>query len=387
MKTVVKRRDFGKNGIAVSEISFGAMNLRRLKTIDEAMIILNYVIDQGINLIDTARAYNGENESGEFVESEVLVGKALGAREDIDEPIVVITKGHGYTMPELDEELHLSRSKLGIEGKGDLNINGTPIKLVYLFHGLKADRWAVMKESGVLKRILELKEEGLITYAGFSSHYKDGVEIREAIESGVFDVVELPYNVYSRSMCDEGLLKLAYDKGIAIINMKALNGNGMVPIREMLGDNMAITTKDMIKFCLSNPYISTIDAGAINPQQFKDDIDASLEDELTENDIKNLIKTAEKLTPYIKDVCRECMHCLEKFECPQGIHFPTALALYARWSVAGVLGREQLSFKDEYEAMELDASVCIECGECIPWCEYHLEIPEMMKNTHAALSR
>src|SRR5665647_16722 len=103
MKNEIKRRQFGKTGLYVSELSFGAMNLRLLDTIEQASDILDYALDQGINLIDTARAYKGENKSGQLVESEVLVGNAIRHRTDLEEPIVVITKGHGYT-PEAFEE-------------------------------------------------------------------------------------------------------------------------------------------------------------------------------------------------------------------------------------------------------------------------------------------
>lgn len=54
----VKRRPFGNMGLDVSEVSLGAMNLRMLNTIEEAEEMVNYTLDQGINLIDTARVYN-----------------------------------------------------------------------------------------------------------------------------------------------------------------------------------------------------------------------------------------------------------------------------------------------------------------------------------------
>lgn len=63
------------------------------------------ILSQGVNLIDTARAYNGINGHGEFVESEVLVGNAIRRRSDLDEPIVVVTKGHGHTPSQFDEDL------------------------------------------------------------------------------------------------------------------------------------------------------------------------------------------------------------------------------------------------------------------------------------------
>lgn len=93
---------------------------------------------RGINLIDTARAYNGENGQGQMVESEILVGNAIRNRTN--------------------------------------------------------------RNSGVLDKAQKLKDEGVINYIGFSSHYYDTREIKDALDTGIFDVVELPYNIFNRSL-------------------------------------------------------------------------------------------------------------------------------------------------------------------------------------------
>lgn len=388
MKSLIKRRRFGKTGLRVSELSFGAMNLRRLDTTEEAYKTLNYVLDQGINLIDTARAYNGENGSGEMVESEMLVGNAIRRRTDLDEPIVIVTKGHGYTLEELDNNLTTSRSKLGIEGYHNLKIGNNNIKLVYFFHGINKDRWQIMKNSGVLEKAKELKEQGLINYIGFSSHYGDGNEIKEAIDTGIFDVVELPYNVFNRSLGEDGTLDLLdyiHKKDVGIINMKAFNGNGMPALYNMLKEYMTIDYDVMLNFCLSNNNISCVDAGAMYVEQFEQDIKVALGNRMTEEERDAYKEEANKIAPHLNHVCRECMHCLEKFECTQGIHFPSVLALHARYEVAQKLGKDTSQMIEQYSNLSLDAEACIECGLCVPWCEYKLNIPEMMKKAHEEL--
>lgn len=152
-KPAIRRRDFGKTGLRVTELGFGAMNLRLLDTLDEAYEIVGYVLDQGVNLIDTARAYNGKNKQGSLVESEVIVGNTIRQRTDLFEPIVVVTKGHGYTLGALEEDLATSLRKLGISGKGHLTIGGNAVKLVYFFHGINRQRWDTMRQSGVLERV------------------------------------------------------------------------------------------------------------------------------------------------------------------------------------------------------------------------------------------
>ena len=151
MQTKVKRRPFGNTGLYVSEVGLGAMNLRMLDTVDQAFEMVNYALDQGINLIDTARAYKGVNGEGVTVESEDIVGRTIAARTDIDEPIVIVTKGHGYTPEAFDEDLDTSLRTLGVKktDKG-LFIGSTEVKIVYFYHGIMLERWESMKKSGAL---------------------------------------------------------------------------------------------------------------------------------------------------------------------------------------------------------------------------------------------
>ena len=365
------------------------MNLRMLETKEQAYEILNYVLDQNINLIDTARAYNGTNSSGETVESEVLVGEVIRQRQDLQEQIVIITKGRGYTVAALDEELATSRSKLGIEGKGDLHIGKNPVKLVYFYHGINDERWESIKTSGALERMQAVKQEGLINFIGFSSHYGSVKEIKEAVDTGIFDVVELPYNIFNRVLGEDGeidLLKYCYERGVGIINMKAFGGNGMVPIFDSLQSYVDINHAKMLNFCLSNPYISTVDAGARYVEEFAVDLDVASEPRLTTTELGRLRVEADKIAGDLKHVCRECLHCLEEFECPEGLDFPRILALYSRYRIGERLDKDTSELHEAYQQLELDAEACIECGKCVPWCEYELDIPQMLKAAHEQLS-
>ncbi|NLT96477.1 MAG: hypothetical protein GXW85_13295 [Clostridia bacterium] len=387
MKSLIKRRELGNTGLYVSELSFGAMNLRKLETEEEALDILNYVLDQGVNLIDTARAYSATNSQGRLMESEVLVGKGLKNRNDLKEPIVIVTKGHSYTPEELEENLFTSRTKLGVEGKGDLKIGNNAVILVYLFHGLNEERWATMQNSGVLKKVQEYKREGIVNFIGFSSHYGDTVEIKKAVDTGLFDVVELPYNIFNRSLGEDGelnLLKYIHDKEIGLINMKAFNGNIMPAIYNVIKDFISIDYPTMLNFCLTNPYISTVDAGAMNVEQFAQDVKVAAGPRLTQEEITKFKQEADKISSLLENICRDCLHCVEKFQCSAGIDFPAIMALYSRYTVSEKLGRDVTEFKERYKEFALNASDCIQCGQCVPWCEYKLNIPEVLREAHQA---
>ena len=390
LKTNVKRRPFGKNGIEVSEVSLGAMNLRMLKDVDLARKVVNDVLDQGINCIDTARGYNSDAGSVPMIESEVIVGEILSARADIDEPIVVITKGHGYTPESFLQHLDESTQRLQVKQRdGKLYIGRTEIKLCYLLHGIKSDRWGVISTSGVLDYAKKLQAEGRFNFFGFSSHYGDADVIKTAIESGKFNMCEMPCNVYNTALAGGGavdLFKLAYDHGMGVVNMKAYNGNGSVAIFKQLKDLTGIGYVEMTRFCLSNPYISTIDAGVRSIQEFLENAKASGMPALTEAERAEIRDRASRVAPHLNKVCRECMHCLEKFECPQGVNFPQMLGVHGRYLVSKSLGFDTSAYKAEYAEAAGENNACERCGQCLPWCEYHLDIPELLAQASADLA-
>ncbi|HHW08351.1 MAG TPA: hypothetical protein GXX29_00090 [Firmicutes bacterium] len=384
----LKRRKFGATGLQVTELSFGAMNLRLLDNATEGYQLVNYVLDQGINLIDTARAYNGLTKSGEPVESEVIVGEVIRSRTDLKEPLIVVTKGHGYTVPELEEELRISREKLGITGRGALRIGNNPIILVYFLHGINEERWAKVKSSGALDRLRELKEEGLINIPGFSSHYYSRKEIKEAIDTGVFEVVELPYNIFNRILGEDGeinLLAYAYERGLGVINMKAFGGNGLAPVFGAIQECVDIDHRAMLNFCLANPYISTVDAGARYIHEFREDLETALGERPDQAQLERLKQEADIIAPHLRHLCRDCLHCVEKFSCPQEVDFPAILALYSRYLIKNALGKEVAEYKERFAELAADAEKCIECGECLPWCEYKLQIPQMIAKAREEL--
>jgi len=390
MKTSIKRRKLGKTGLLVSELSLGAMNLRLLKNFNEAEEMVSFVLDQGINLIDTARAYKGEIAPGITLESEDIVGKVISQKNNLDEPIVVITKGHAYTIPEMEEDLATSLKTLKVTGKGNLKIGENDIKLIYLIHGISDERWTTIKESGVLAELQKLKREGIINYIGFSSHYPFAKEIKEAVDLGVFDVVELPYNIFNRTFGKSGelnLFKYIYEKNIGIINMKAFNGNGMIPLFPIIKEYVSIDYQAMLRFCLSNPYISTVDAGTKYPKEFSLDMQVATGSRYAEQELVKIREEADKVAPHLQNICRKCMHCQEKFTCPNEVDFPEILSLYNNYTFLAREKKDTTMIINKYNLLEKNGDDCVECGECLPWCEYKLNIPELLKKAHKVLGK
>ncbi len=177
-----------------------------------------------------------------------------------------------------------------------------------------------MCASNVLEKAKSLRANGVINYLGFSSHYAQGKEIEAALDTGVFDVAELPYNIFNT-------------------------------LREYMSVETAIGEK------------------------------------LAQRERERLTAEAGKVAPHMKNICRECMHCLEKFECPNGVPFPEILLVYSRYLVNEKLERDTTRFRELFRERGFRADECIECGECVPWCEYKLIIPDMLKQAQQILGQ
>lgn len=380
---LIKRRALGNTGEQVTEISLGAMNLRTLNTEQEGVAVIHKALDLGINLIDTARAYVEEKSDGRLIESEILVKTAITEHEDIGEAIIIVTKGHGYEPKQFDIDLKISLEKMGVEGENDLTIGGRAVKIAYFFHGLSQERWETMVSSGVLEHAKKLKEKGLFTYLGFSSHNGHEECIEAAIKSGYFQVIELPYSVFAPGL--DGLIKLAHDRGIGVINMKAFGGTGMITKTKMFEDYCDISTEKRLQFCLSNEYISTVDAGCRFIDELVSDVEVSFAHVLSNAECDGLVDSAKRVAQITSNTCRECTHCLEKFECPQGLNFPSVLAIHTRLKIAQEFDGDITSIRQTYANLKNEADKCISCGLCNEWCEYKLDIPTLLDEAREVL--
>ena len=386
----IKRRRFGSTGLEVTQVSLGAMNLRMLDSEDDAKAMIHKALDMGINLLDTARVYNEQKPDGRLFESETFVKEALCEHEKLDEPVIVITKGHGYNHEAFDEDLHMSRQKLGIETLHDLKIGAQDIKLVYFFHGVTRERYDEMKASGALKHALALKNQGYFDYLGFSSHNGHEQVVCEAIDSGYFQVVELPYNVFAPGFGQYtqrygNILKKAHQKGVAIINMKAFGGTSMVTNTKIFKDYCDISPQNRLRYCLSNPYIATVDAGCRYPEELDADIAVSHMEPFSGEECAELEGLAKRVAQAMEGECRECTHCLEKFSCPEGLDFPKLLALHTRYKLSREFSGDIDEIKNAYSLIEDKADKCAACGQCLEWCEYRIDIPGLLEQAHTVL--
>ena len=192
-------RRFGRTGLEVSEVGYGAWGIGKDAWIgaedDESLRALNRAIDLGLNFIDTALAY-GEGHS------ERLVGQVVRDRE---ETVYVATK--------IPPKNRIWPAPSGLHPDevfpGDYVKECTETSMRnFGFEAIDVQQFHVWSDEWVgrgdwLEAVEELKGEGKIRFFGVSINDHQPGNAVKLIETGVVDTVQVIYNVFDQSPEDE----------------------------------------------------------------------------------------------------------------------------------------------------------------------------------------
>lgn len=289
----MKRRRLGATGIEVSEVGFGAWGIGRSQWVgaDDSVSLstLKAAFDSGINFFDTALAY-GEGHS------ERLIARAFGKSSQV----VIASKvpplnrlwpaRNGtplreafpieYVRKSLDQSLaNLQRDTLD----------------VYQFH-VWNDEWAHQQEW--LKSVEEMKASGKVRAVGLSINDHQPGNALEALATGLIDTVQVIYNIFDQSPEDRlfpyclqhgiGVIaRVPFDEGSLTGNIRPdttfpqsdfrniyFKGNRKqevwTRVQKILADTQ-MPAEDLpalaLRFCLTNPAVSTVIPGMRRPER------------------------------------------------------------------------------------------------------------------------
>lgn len=268
----MEKRSLGKTGLTVTALGYGAMEIRQAEVGQaEATRLLNTVLDNGINFIDTSPDYGL---------SETYIGQAIAHRRD---EFVLATKcgcnvdGHGKP---LDPGHVWSRAQLRHNIENSLRLLQTDHIDVWLLHGLYPHDLAGGKGDEVIQTMQELKRQGKVGAIGLSFRnggpgeplYPAGFGHRDIAEFMAWDVFEVIQTVYGGlTRLNENAINRAATRGIGMVIrgvVKNYEDNYGALFEQAglheLADPGESQSSFLIRFALNHPGLSTMIIGSKN---------------------------------------------------------------------------------------------------------------------------
>ena len=378
-------RQFGKLDWKVSALGFGAMRLPTLGNEmtspvnePEAIKMIRYAIDNGINYLDTGYSYHEGN-------SEKVVGKALqdGYREKIrlatKLPVHMIQKPEEID-PVFNEQLErLKTNKINY----------------YLLHGMNRNSWQKAKDWRVIPWAESKMAAGQIDYLGFSFH--DDFEVfKEIIDYyDKWTLCQIQYNyVDVNNQAGRQGVEYAASKGLAIVVMEPLRG-GMITktppekvakVWETDPHKRSLAERGLL-WVWNQPEVSLALSGMSTMEQVIENLaiaDRSGPDQLTRQELARYDQVREIYQSLTPIPCTKCRYCAP---CPNGVDIPGIFELYNDVTVYDEPRLAKIRYRSPRGIKpENCADQCIECGTCVEKCPQKIDIPEWLKKAHDKLS-
>ena len=376
-------RDFGKTNEKVSVLGFGCMRLPVTgddpTNIDEenAINILHYAIDHGVNFIDTAYPYHGSSldQGGE---SEPFLAKAL--KDGYREKVKIATKLPSWaiqTREDMDGYLNEQLERLE-----------TNCIDFYMVHGINKTYWENLKELGFEEFLDQAITDGKIKHAGFSFH--DRIELfKEVINHYDWSFCLIQYNYLDESyQAGKEGLKYAYQKGLGVAVMEPLRGGQLatnIPPEIQAAFNRFDVKKSpaewALKWVWNHPEVSLVLSGMNTMDQVKENLKIAEEAQpntLTDSELNAIDQVRSIFEKKLKVNCTGCGYCLP---CPSGVDIPENFAKYNDYFLFGSPETKE-EYQFHYQALIMEnemASSCIKCGACEEHCPQHIPIIQELK--------
>ena len=207
MTTFNPRRSIGRTGFVATRLGMGDVADRNVP-VDECVATLTRALDAGLNVVDTAPAY----EDGY---SEEIVGRALRGRRE-----------WAFLIDKID---HL-REPVGPQVEASLGRLGVAAADLFVFHACSTlEDWAaVAAPGGGFDQLRGEIAAGRARFAGVSSHDPD--VLRAALDSGGCDVLMFPIGPFVDRRYETEILPLAKARGVGTVCFKTFGAG------KLLGD-------------------------------------------------------------------------------------------------------------------------------------------------------
>jgi Predicted oxidoreductases of the aldo/keto reductase family len=354
-----------RNGDKLSKLGFGCMRLSGKE--DDSIAVLRKAIDSGINYLDTAYIYQG---------NEALLGKAL--KDGYREKVKLATKLPFYFCKKEADIERMFQTQLT-----RLQTDSIDYYLIHMLNSLKD--WERMTGLNIINWISEKKAAGQIKNIGFSFHgtNEEFVKLIDAYD-WEFTLVQYNYIDENHQAGRKGI-EYAYLKNVPVFIMEPLRGGKLavnLPPRAL--DSFSAADASMspaqyaLKWLFDQKEIGLVLSGMKDEVILASNIEAlSLPplDEARQNAIKQacLAISETMLVP-----CTACGYCVP---CPKGVDIPMCFAFYNDTTSNKLMAKVNYVMR----AANHQASKCEGCGKCEKHCPQQIAIRQRLKDVEKAM--
>ena len=339
-RKAVIQRTLGRTGIKLPIVSMGVMNANNPELLKQAY-------EAGVRLFDTALGYQqGRNER--------MVGDVI-AQLGVRDKVIVQTKVPFPRVPTGE-----IKAKVLSDFSGCLERLQTKYVDILMIHQPSVEQ---MNNPEVMAALTEIKQQKTARFIGVSQHASQAGVLKNAAETGFYDVVLVGFNITNAADADFlSAIKAASAKGVGVIAMKTQTGGRS----RNLG---ALNHTALLKWALQHPEITTAIPGYTNSDQLAQSFSVASGLDYTAEEKAWL---ADKSVMAALDFCKQCGTCLPT--CPKGVDIPTLMrthmyaANYANFEHA----------RATFDAIPTHVSLgnCVECAHCVARCANNVRIAE-----------
>ena len=353
-------RKLPHGGESISILGLGASSIQESseKEIEET---ISYVVEQGINYFDMASA-----EAKPFP----AYGRAFsGVRDKV---YFQIHFGANYASGTYGWTTDPDTIKKSVDWQ--LSSLKTDYIDFWFIHCIdELSDLQKMEKNGVIKAILQLKEQGIVHHVGLSSHTPDLAG--KVLDMGILDMMMFSINPaydyqkgeYGIGTVDDrmALYQRCEREGVGISVMKAFAAGQLLdektsPFRK------ALTEYQCIQYALDKPGVITVLPGV----RGKKDLERILGFCKASKEEKDYSIIASFAPQDAEGTCVYCNHCAP---CPAGLNIGLINKYYDLARVGDQLAA------DHYQNLEVKAESCIQCGHCNRRCPFHVDQVSRMK--------
>lgn len=390
----MRYRKFGKLQYDVSVLGFGAMRLPVIEDnipraagkevlfpkVDEreAIRMIRYAIDHGVNYVDTAYFYHGGG-------SEKVIAKALGG--NYRDKARVATKLPVYLVESLRDCDRVFNEQLE-------RLEADKVTF-YLLHALNSASWIKVRDLGIVRWLDRLLAKGKVEHVGFSFH--DGFDVFKTIMDAYsnWSLCQLQYNYMDVDhQSGKRGIEYAAARGLGIVIMEPLRGGQLakVPPKKISQIwNSAVRKRSLVEWGLQwlwdQEHISVVLSGMSTMDQVIENVlaaDSSVRRKLTDHD-RDIVKQVRSAYKGLRPVpCTSCRYCMP---CPNSVDIAGVFDMYNDSCMYEDPMYGRIWYNSPYGFnQEQRADRCTGCGDCAKKCPQKVAVPDWLERAHAEMA-